>query len=566
MISKCFGLANNAMIKKLTLLLLLCVATVNAQPATQNVPEIVRGAASPSGAPPRGARLYINTSTNRITHVANTAGTAWIAVTTNVSVTDNANGTVAIDGGVGNAESAVRPLSELSAVSAALSSTDKILVYNGSIHKTTTVGYLPDFFRQSGSLPSGAATDPTDNIGRIGSVGIGIYNPNAKLHVNGSSAYAKFTNTPTSSTSTDGFDVGIDASGNAELRQRENLGLKVFTNNTERIDVTASGNIKMQGGVFERVPVAAQDVTQSFYIGQIQSHFYGGYKNIITFPNMVTSGDKHLSMSFSGALSGSIPITIAGTDAVAYNQFSLTSARGYISQVLVGLNASGKLQISIDSATITDNQGSFGTPFTVSISGAGFAQSEFEGATVNWTTGSPTWTGSPNTLSNREVVYNLDVRGTPFANQSGFTLLSDERTKTIFDIEDAAAICIVKRTRPIIYEYNGLLGSQKGIKGASYSAQQVETAFDECASLFPKSSSALAVAKSLSIIKVDFVVKAGTLTAYNPLQINSKLSIVKELERIADDKEENSETIKVYRLNIDPINTIEKIALRTLFK
>ncbi len=60
--------------------------------------------------------------------------------------------------------------------------------------------------------------------------------PFAQIHQNSGNAtatYHKFTaGTTTGVTATDGFDVGIDASGNAELRQRENLPMYFYTNNT----------------------------------------------------------------------------------------------------------------------------------------------------------------------------------------------------------------------------------------------------------------------------------------------------------------------------------------------
>lgn len=60
--------------------------------------------------------------------------------------------------------------------------------------------------------------------------------PVSKLHLdsgNATAVYAKFTaGTTTGLTATDGFDIGIDASGNAEIRQRENLPIYFYTNNT----------------------------------------------------------------------------------------------------------------------------------------------------------------------------------------------------------------------------------------------------------------------------------------------------------------------------------------------
>jgi hypothetical protein len=76
--------------------------------------------------------------------------------------------------------------------------------------------------------------------------GVGIQ-PAVKLHLDGGNAtavYEKFTaGTTTGVTATDGFDVGVDGSGNAEIRQRENLPLYIYTNNTLAATVAAAGGI-----------------------------------------------------------------------------------------------------------------------------------------------------------------------------------------------------------------------------------------------------------------------------------------------------------------------------------
>lgn len=75
--------------------------------------------------------------------------------------------------------------------------------------------------------------------------------PASKLHIDGGTATAsaiKFTaGTTTGQLSTDGFDIGIDTSGNAELRQRENLNLSIYTNNIERIKIDGTGNTYLSG-------------------------------------------------------------------------------------------------------------------------------------------------------------------------------------------------------------------------------------------------------------------------------------------------------------------------------
>jgi len=77
-------------------------------------------------------------------------------------------------------------------------------------------------------------------------IGLGYSSPQAKLHIDAGTATAssiKFTaNTTTGRTSTDGFDLGITTTGEAEIRQRENLDLAFYTNNAEVFRLKAAGN------------------------------------------------------------------------------------------------------------------------------------------------------------------------------------------------------------------------------------------------------------------------------------------------------------------------------------
>lgn len=81
--------------------------------------------------------------------------------------------------------------------------------------------------------------DNTNNF-----LGLGTTVPAVKLHQDGGNAtatYHKFTaGTTTGVTSADGFDVGVDAAGNAELRQRENLSMLLYTNNVVGARLDAS--------------------------------------------------------------------------------------------------------------------------------------------------------------------------------------------------------------------------------------------------------------------------------------------------------------------------------------
>ncbi len=71
--------------------------------------------------------------------------------------------------------------------------------------------------------------------------------PASKIHIDAGTSTAsdlRFTvGSTTGQTSSDGFQIGITSAGVAEIRQRENLALEVYTNNTKRIDILADGKI-----------------------------------------------------------------------------------------------------------------------------------------------------------------------------------------------------------------------------------------------------------------------------------------------------------------------------------
>jgi len=67
--------------------------------------------------------------------------------------------------------------------------------------------------------------------------------PQSKIHIDsgtGTASAIRFTaNATTGQTSSDGFEVGITSTAIAELRQRENLGLNIYTNNTLAMEITS---------------------------------------------------------------------------------------------------------------------------------------------------------------------------------------------------------------------------------------------------------------------------------------------------------------------------------------
>jgi len=92
-----------------------------------------------------------------------------------------------------------------------------------------------------GNLVNGLFVSSTRNVG------VGTTTPANALVVdrgNATASYLQFTaGTTTGVLATDGFEVGIDASGNGIINQQENLPLMIYTNATERMRITATGNV-----------------------------------------------------------------------------------------------------------------------------------------------------------------------------------------------------------------------------------------------------------------------------------------------------------------------------------
>jgi hypothetical protein len=110
---------------------------------------------------------------------------------------------------------------------------------------STANGFLTFSVRQFtggvGTLNERMRITPTGNVG------IGIIAPTNKLHIdsgNATASYLQFTaGTTTGVTTSDGFEVGVDASGNAIINQQEALAMIFSTSNAERFRVTSTGNV-----------------------------------------------------------------------------------------------------------------------------------------------------------------------------------------------------------------------------------------------------------------------------------------------------------------------------------
>jgi hypothetical protein len=128
----------------------------------------------------------------------------------------------------------------------ALSSADWT-TFNGKVGGSGTTNYVPKF-TASGTIGNSQIFDNGTNVG------IGLTSPANALHIDkgtGVASYTQYTaGVLTGQLATDGFEVGIDASANAVINQQENLPMLFYTNNTERMRLTAAGRLLI-GGITE---------------------------------------------------------------------------------------------------------------------------------------------------------------------------------------------------------------------------------------------------------------------------------------------------------------------------
>jgi hypothetical protein len=131
-------------------------------------------------------------------------------------------------------------------------------------------------------------------------LGLGLTTPRSRIHIDagtGTASNIKFTaGTTTGQTATDGFDLGISATGAAEIRQRENLGLSLFTNNSERFSIQGNGNVRSFGNF--RYASLTEDFTNyttfngitSLTSAASASHIFTGTATgqIVRLPNATT--------------------------------------------------------------------------------------------------------------------------------------------------------------------------------------------------------------------------------------------------------------------------------------
>ncbi len=127
-------------------------------------------------------------------------------------------------------------------------------------------------------------------IKKGGNVGIGTTAPNEKLQIHESTSgnsRIRFTNSTTGSGSVEGCLIGLDETEDLEIRQVGAGQVQLFTNNTQRLTITASGNV----GIGSNVPTQKLDVVGTV----IATAFSGPINPNLTAGSVVFQGGSGLA-------------------------------------------------------------------------------------------------------------------------------------------------------------------------------------------------------------------------------------------------------------------------------
>lgn len=155
------------------------------------------------------------------------------------------------------------------------------------------------------SITSGSSYSPIFTALYTGNVGIGTTNPQNALQIYVASAndsVAKFTNSVTGQAVTDGFNVGVDNNGDANLWNIENSKIFFATNDQERMTILAGGNV----GIGTTNPQAMLEIYNSAT----------DYTRL-SGPTIILQSDNSLDAPFSVDLTGAASLIANFSDSGA---------------------------------------------------------------------------------------------------------------------------------------------------------------------------------------------------------------------------------------------------------
>jgi hypothetical protein len=216
----------------------------------------------------------------------------------------------------------------------------------------------------------------TNNVSVTTNLAIGLSTPASALHIdkgNATASYLQFTaGTTTGQTANDGFDVGIDSSGNAILNQQEALAMIFSTSATERMRLSASGNLGLGvtpsawGSSFKSIDIGtngASLLSNGTADARLYANAYFDGTNWVYKGSSVALGYQqantgHFWYSASsgtggGTISWNTLMTINNAGSVGIGTTSLTNSNLRISKNITGsvqtftLNVDGQIQADV---------------------------------------------------------------------------------------------------------------------------------------------------------------------------------------------------------------------------
>lgn len=190
----------------------------------------------------------------------------------------------------------------------------------------------------------------------------------AEISGGANDARVHFVNTATGTTSTDGSYVGIGSTGILELRQRENLDLEFFTNNTSRAIIQEHGRFTI-GDTTESVTFFSND-SQKFLVAKTETGVGEDLATIIRLSGCSVTDVSPSADTNTGGLGFSAYSTWgANLNLIGSNKFNGGLPLGGLTWGTSAIGAFGQVNIKTDD----DVDGCVGTLFSVSHWGNGSA-------------------------------------------------------------------------------------------------------------------------------------------------------------------------------------------------
>ena len=221
-------------------------------------------------------------------------------------------------------------------------------------------------------------------------LGLGYNSPQARLHIDFGTAVAsaiKFTvGATTGQTSGDGFDIGVDAAGNAELRQRENSSINMFTANTQALSINnaqrvliSSGTTSLASATGEEYRLQIHGLNNTDAGMSMMRYSADNLPPILRFTKSrgatlgahaaVTLNDIMGTVSFRGSdgslfglgasISGYVDAAVAANSIPSRLQFSTTTLAGTTVQERMRIDSSGRVVIGGAAAQDITGLGAF---------------------------------------------------------------------------------------------------------------------------------------------------------------------------------------------------------------